>query len=214
MKTRLLPFVFGALALLQPAPVLQAGTTLGDALDATNLIWDTGGTTNVGRVYEQDVSGGGASFDGIAAAKSGQVYDNGETWLQTTVVGPGTASFWWQAYSEPNKDWLEFNINATRQGRICGSGTLYSSAASGWREGGSPPGRNPEAAWPSAEPSAAWSASHPTRASAHRPTFAPGDFPGLHSGLPPVKQSGLAPIVENCAGGKVALRKLNIACEN
>ena len=61
MKTRLLPFVFGALALLQPAPVLQAGTTLGDALDATNLVWETGGTTNVGWVYEQDVSGGGAS---------------------------------------------------------------------------------------------------------------------------------------------------------
>ena len=107
MKTRLLPFVFGALALLQPAPVLQAGTTLGDALHATNLVWETGGTRNVGWVYEQDVSGGGASFDGIAAAKSGHVYDNGETWLQTTVVGPGTASFWWQAYSEPNKDWLD-----------------------------------------------------------------------------------------------------------
>ncbi len=69
----------------------------------------------------------GDTFDGIASARSGHINDNGETWLQTTVVGPGTVSFWWQAYSEPYKDWLEFYLNATLQARICGGGDLYSS---------------------------------------------------------------------------------------
>ena len=135
MKIRLLPFVFSALALLQSAPGLQAGTTLGEALDATNLVWTTGGTGNSGWAYLQDASDGVTSFDGVASARSGSNLPNsgGESWLQTTIVGPGTLSFWWQAWSEPNHDWLEFYIDGTLQGRICGAGDAYSSAASGWK---------------------------------------------------------------------------------
>ena len=44
---RLLTFL-GLLTLLRPGTFVQAGTTLGDALDATNLVWTTGGTGGVG----------------------------------------------------------------------------------------------------------------------------------------------------------------------
>ena len=53
------------------------------------------------------------TFDGVDAAHSGPIGDNGETWIATTVVGPGTVSFWWQAYSEPYADWLEFYNNCS-----------------------------------------------------------------------------------------------------
>ncbi len=137
MKARLLLFGFGALALMQCVAVLGAQTpptptpTLGDGLDATNLVWTTGGTGGVGWVYEAS-NFGDNTFDGIDSARSGHIGDNGETWFQTTVVGPGTVSYWWQAYSEPGCDWLEFYISSNRQARICGTGDEYSSAPSGW----------------------------------------------------------------------------------
>ena len=132
MNAKRFLFVCSTLALLPPAPLLHAQTTLGDALDATNLVWTTGGTGGVGWSYHAGNGAGNDTFDGIASAQSGQITDNGETWIQTTVVGPGTVSFWWQAYSEPNADWLEFHVNAIRQARICGFGDDWSSWPSGW----------------------------------------------------------------------------------
>lgn len=132
MNAKRLLFVFTALALSQSAPVAQAQTNLANALDATNLIWTTGGTGGVGWSYHAGNGAGNDTFDGIASAQSSRISDNGETWIQTTVVGPGTVSFWWQAYSEPNADWLEFYLNATLQTRICGGGDGWSSWASGW----------------------------------------------------------------------------------
>jgi hypothetical protein len=132
VNTKRLLLVFGTLALLQPTPVLNAATTLGDALNATNLVWATGGTGGVGWVYHAGNGFSDDTFDGAASAQSGHIFDNGETWLQTTVVGPGTVSFWWQAYSEPNADWLEFYVGATQQARICGGGDDWSSWPSGW----------------------------------------------------------------------------------
>lgn len=121
MKTRLVMIILGGFALWQSGTVLRAQTTLGDALNATNLVWTTGGTGGVGWTYEaQDPFGGDNTFDGVASARSGHISDNSETWFQTTVVGPGTVSFWWQAYSEPNADWLEFYIGPTLQARISG----------------------------------------------------------------------------------------------
>ena len=61
---------------------------------------------------------------------------------------------------------------------------------------------------------AAWCASHRGRDSAQEPTLAPGDSPGLHSEFLPVKQSCLAPIVENRRGSKVDPRELKTDYEN
>jgi len=136
MKARALVFVFGALALWQPAALLRGQSPLADALDATDLVWTTGGTGGVGWAYEaQDVFGGDNTFDGVNSARSGHVGDNGESWIQTTVVGPGTISFWWQAFSEPDADWLEFYIDSTLQASI--SGALPQNP-SGWEYGSFP----------------------------------------------------------------------------
>ncbi len=116
MKHKQLLLVLSAFALLQPTLILQAETTLADGLDATNLVWTTGGTGNAGWAYEQDLNGGATSFDGIDSARSGHIGNNSESWMQTTVVGPGTISFWWKACSQPYEDWLEFYVGSTLQG--------------------------------------------------------------------------------------------------
>lgn len=70
---------------------ISSGNSLGEALDATNLIWSTGG----------DVSWFGQtaiSHDGVAAAQSGLISDpNQVSWIKTTVTGPGPLSFWWNS---------------------------------------------------------------------------------------------------------------------
>ena len=124
--------VFSAFALWQSTTILRAQTTLANALDAPDLVWTTGGTGGVGWYYEA----GGVSdntFDGIDAGHSGAIGNNGETWLQTTVVGPGTVSFWWQAWSEPDRDWLEFYVGPDLLGRISGVDNGGSSGISGWK---------------------------------------------------------------------------------
>jgi hypothetical protein len=120
VKHRLLLLVLGALALLQSTAILRAGATLGDGLDATDLVWTTGGTGNAGWAYEQDLNGGATSFDGVDSARNSHIENNAESWMQTTVVGPGTISFWWKASSQPYSDWLEFYVGSNLQGGICG----------------------------------------------------------------------------------------------
>ena len=86
---------------------------LGNALNATNLSWTTGGdaswfveTTN--------------THDNVSAAQSGTIGDNQESWTQTTVTGPGTLSFWWNVSSEGGSDYLEFLIDGNWQNDITG----------------------------------------------------------------------------------------------
>src|SRR5690606_12306965 len=56
------------------------------------------------------------------ALQSGVTAHSGETWVQTTVTGPGTLTFWWKVSSESDYDWLEFSIDGTLQsGRISGN---------------------------------------------------------------------------------------------
>ena len=68
----------------------EAGAyTLAQALNATNLVWTTGGT-NVW-IAETNIT-----HDGQAAGQSGQITDSQETWVQTQVIGPAMLSFWWK----------------------------------------------------------------------------------------------------------------------
>jgi hypothetical protein len=95
----------------QAAPI-----SLGEGLDATNLVWTTGGdlpwyATNAAAT---------PSFDGVDAAVSGQIQDNQSSWLQTTVVGPGTLSFWWNVSSELDFDVFDFSIDGQSMDSISG----------------------------------------------------------------------------------------------
>ena len=101
--------------------------TLGDALDNTNLVWTTGGTWNGTNYpafawFATNSTGpfDNSTFDGVDVAISGNRNKaNSESWLRTTVVGPGTLSFWWQVNSRIGCD-LEFSISSVLQAGLAG----------------------------------------------------------------------------------------------
>ena len=80
--------LISALILLTCVLGLRAQTlTLEQALNTTNLVWSTGG--------DADWSGQSTnSHDGIGAARSGVIGPGQTSWIETTVVGPATLSFW------------------------------------------------------------------------------------------------------------------------
>jgi hypothetical protein len=96
-------------------PNLVSGQSLSEALDAPQLTWTTGGNTTWIRQTA-------TTYDGVDAAQSGLITHNQESWLQTTVTGPGSLSFRWKVSSEADYDFLEFYVNGVLQsGRISGN---------------------------------------------------------------------------------------------
>jgi len=67
----------------------------------------------------------GTSHDTVDAAKSGTITNSQSTWMETTVAGPGTLSFWWKVSSEGLYDKLKYYVD----GVVQGSGI---SGESGW----------------------------------------------------------------------------------
>jgi hypothetical protein len=91
------------------------GPTLNQALDNPNLSFTLGGNANW---FPETTT----YYYGGSAAQSGAIGNNQSSWLQTTVVGPGTLSFYWKVSSELNYDFLEFYIDGVRQpGPISGT---------------------------------------------------------------------------------------------
>lgn len=78
---------------------------LAQALDATDLVWQTGGPRPW---FGQTLS----SSDGVDAARCGNIDDNETSWLQTTVTGPGVLWFNWRASCEDGADYLVFSIDS------------------------------------------------------------------------------------------------------
>ena len=89
-----------------PVILSVMGGNLGDALDAPELTWTTGGD----RPWFQQNS---TTHDGIDAAQSGAIADDGVSWVQTTVAGPGTLQFWWKVSSEFAYDYLRLYVDGT-----------------------------------------------------------------------------------------------------
>ena len=86
-----------------------------DALDTTGLIWSSGGNQSW---YGQTLT----THDGIDAGQSGHVSNAEESWVETTVTGPGTLTFWWKVSSEANYDYLQFLTDGVEQpGSISGT---------------------------------------------------------------------------------------------
>jgi hypothetical protein len=90
-----------------PPPILT------EALD-TDLSFTTGGKADW--FYQSTTSQYGGD-----AAQSGDISQEQESWLQTTVSGAGTVSFYWKVSSEEYFDFLEFYIDGSLQDRISGS---------------------------------------------------------------------------------------------
>lgn len=93
--------------------VVVGEISLPTALD-NPLTWLSGGA--------QSWSGtAGKSHDGTSAAVSGALGDGEQSWLSTTVTGPGNIACWWSVSSQANFDFLKFYIDGVpQQARISG----------------------------------------------------------------------------------------------
>ncbi|MEM4293265.1 MAG: hypothetical protein QXJ27_03750 [Thermoplasmata archaeon] len=91
------------------------GTTvsIGEAVDNTQLSWTTGGNANwFGQTSTY--------YNGGDAAQSGVISHNQVSYVQTSITGPGTLTFYWKVSSEANYDFLIFYIDGTEQVKISG----------------------------------------------------------------------------------------------
>ena len=92
--------------------------SLADALDAPALTFTSGGVAGwLGDTAE--------TYDGDDAARSGLTAGAKDNWMETTVYGPGTISFWWNVSSEEDCDWLEFYVDGALDSRISGTNTTW-----------------------------------------------------------------------------------------
>ena len=87
--------------------------SLSEALD-TALSFTTGGSADW---FGQTTT---SYYDGDAA-QSGDISEEQDSWMQTTVSGKGTVTFYWKVSSEDNFDFLEFYIDGSLQNQISGS---------------------------------------------------------------------------------------------
>jgi subtilisin-like proprotein convertase family protein len=69
------------------------GMSLSEALDNSDLSFSTGGNLP----WESITN---ASHDAVDSARSGGIGHDGQSWMQTTLTGPGRLSFWWNVSSE------------------------------------------------------------------------------------------------------------------
>jgi hypothetical protein len=80
------------------------GITLNQSLDNIRLAFTTGGDN----VWSGQTD---ISYYGGSSARSGSINNGQSSWLQTTVVGPGTLSFYWKVSSEADFDFLELFVD-------------------------------------------------------------------------------------------------------
>ncbi len=79
------------------------------ALDNCSLVFKTGGAASW---FEQST----VSYYGGSAAQSADIGDNQASFMQTTVVGPGSFSFWWRVSSESGYDYLRVYVDGVASG--------------------------------------------------------------------------------------------------
>jgi hypothetical protein len=91
------------------------GTQLAEAVDAAQFTWSTGGDANW---FSQTTT----THDNTDAAQSGDISDDESSWIETTITGPGTLSFWWKVDSDDQSgyDYLEFSIEGNNWSEISG----------------------------------------------------------------------------------------------
>ncbi len=82
----------------------QPPPSLADALDTTNVAWSASG--NVPWFSQLTTT-----HDGADAAQSGPIADGQSSRVEATILGPANLSFWWKVDSEPNYDFLSFELD-------------------------------------------------------------------------------------------------------
>jgi hypothetical protein len=96
------------------ATFVQAAISIAEAVNTTNLLWSTGGDAQWAGMAIA------SAYDGTNAAQSGAIGDLQSSWVQTTVTGPGTLSFWWRVSSEEDCDYLDFDTDGETRYWISG----------------------------------------------------------------------------------------------
>jgi hypothetical protein len=96
--------------------VARAIIPLPEALDNTSLSINLNGADAwFGQTNE--------THDGQDAAQSGPATNNGIRRMQTSVIGPGTLSFWWKTSTETNNDRAILRIDAATNAVLSGNST-------------------------------------------------------------------------------------------
>src|SRR3989442_10799 len=109
MKRRILRWCIVCFLAFLAAAASTRAQTLGEVLDATNLVWTTSGVP-----WFPDMR------NGKALASCGACQDSESSILETTIVGPGTLYFDWFTSSEQDADALSFWIGTNELARISG----------------------------------------------------------------------------------------------
>ena len=100
--------------LVQTRPVvLEQLADLCEAVEACNLSWTTGGSN----VWSHQTA---TKSDGVDAAQAGPLARSQITWMETTVAGPGNASFWWKVSSRTNVHRMQFLVDGDARAQISG----------------------------------------------------------------------------------------------
>jgi hypothetical protein len=84
------------------------GLPLPVALETPALTWTRGGA--IGFFGQTNFS-----HDGVDSAQAGPVGFHQDSWMETTVTGPGTLTFWWKALSLTNFSFARFFIDGVEQ---------------------------------------------------------------------------------------------------
>jgi subtilisin-like proprotein convertase family protein len=99
--------------------ITSTASLLAQALDAPQLVFTSGG--NVPWVVPAT-----DTHDGSDAAESGDIDDNHQSWLETTITGPAFVTFWFRLSSEAGYDFFRFSID--------GEELWYSDGTHAWRQ--------------------------------------------------------------------------------
>lgn len=100
--------------------VLAPQAALGDAVDAPQFAWISSGSA---AWFRQTTN----THDGADAAQAGHILDLQETWIQTTIQGPGVLRYWVRTSSEAGYDFLDVYLDDEMQ-----AGSLSGLAA--WQQ--------------------------------------------------------------------------------
>jgi hypothetical protein len=94
-----------------PAP-----SNLDTVVEPTGFNWSMGGD----RLWFEQTQ---TVKEGASALQSGAITNNQQSWVETTIAGPGVLSFWWRVSSEGGYDLLTCALDGAPQKTISGNKT-------------------------------------------------------------------------------------------
>jgi carboxypeptidase D len=101
---------YGAVTSAVARLTVVQGLSLAQCLDSPTLAFTVGGDAP----WSGQIN---VTHDAADAVVCGNISNNQQSWIATTVTGPGSLSFWWKVSSESGYDLLELYTNGVATGR-------------------------------------------------------------------------------------------------